>query len=86
MEITVNPELTVRKIDEDTFVFNRKDSRIHSFNRSGAFLWDVVQKASSTSVVLGSFIDKYDIDRETAEADLREFLGNLAAAGLVEIR
>jgi hypothetical protein len=86
MEITINPELSIRKIEEETFVFNRKDSEIHSFNRSGTFLWDILVKSGSRSAAVDSMVGKYDVDRKTAETDVRKFLDNLVSAGLIEIR
>jgi hypothetical protein len=86
MKFAANPELSVRKIEEETFVFNRKDSEIHSFNRSGAFLWDILAKSGSHSAAVDSMIDKYDVDRTTAETDVREFLDKLISAGLIEIQ
>jgi Coenzyme PQQ synthesis protein D (PqqD) len=84
MEFTLNPELSIRKIEKETFVFNRKDCQVHSFNRSGTFLWEIVQKSASHSAAVDAMFDEYDVDRQTAEKDVREFLDNLVDIGLIE--
>jgi hypothetical protein len=84
MNFAVSKDLSVRKIEDEVFIFNRKDSHIHSFNKSGAFLWDVAEKSSSTVQLVDSLCEKYDVDRLTAEKDALEFLDQLQKLGLIE--
>ena len=51
-------------------------------NPSGAFLWQSIQDgADSREKLIQAMLDRYeDLDQETAEKDLDEFLGRVAFA------
>ncbi len=51
-------------------------------NESGAFLWQSIQDgADSREKLIQAMLDRYeDLDQETAEKDLDEFLGRVAFA------
>lgn len=51
-------------------------------NESGAFLWQSIQDgADSRKKLIQAMLDRYeDLDQETAEKDLDEFLGRVAFA------
>jgi hypothetical protein len=85
MNFSISKELSVRKIEGEVFIFNRKNSHIHSFNKSGAFLWDVAEKSASCTQLVDALCAKYEVDRETAEKDADEFLAQLQQLGLIEV-
>ena len=51
-------------------------------NETGAFLWQSIQdSADSREKLIQAMLDRYeDLDQETAEKDLDEFLGRVAFA------
>ena len=51
-------------------------------NETGAFLWQSIQDgADSREKLIQAMLDRYeDLDQETAEKDLDEFLGRVAFA------
>jgi len=76
--------LSVRKIENEIFVFNRQDSRIHSFNETGAFLWECVENTDDSAEILQQLLDTYAIDNNEAEKDIIAFLEQLCDVGLME--
>lgn len=62
-------------------------SRIHGMIRlseSGHLLWNILQNDVTKEHLLESFMSEYDIDKDTAEADVNDFLDRLISFGLVE--
>ena len=53
-------------------------------NEVGRFLWDELQKEISEEELVARVLDEYEIDRETALADVKEFLGTLKTSEIME--
>lgn len=54
-------------------------------NPSGAFLWERLSAGSQTAEQLtDAILEKYEIDKETADADVEAFLSKLSRAGLLD--
>ena len=48
-----------------------------SVNETGAFLWDKLKTETTEEELLSALIAEYDVDEETAKADISEFLEKL---------
>ena len=46
-------------------------------NEVGAFIWEELAKEVTEEVLLARILEEFEIDEETAKADLQEFLGRL---------
>ena len=55
-----------------------------TLNDHGLFVWDMLQNECSFDEILSSILDDYDIDEETAKADLEEFLALVRKNGALE--
>ncbi|OMF30783.1 pyrroloquinoline quinone biosynthesis protein [Paenibacillus sp. FSL H8-0548] len=55
-----------------------------TLNDSGVFMWKQLQSDINDSELLQAMLEEYDIDDQTAKADIREFLDTLTRAGLLE--
>jgi hypothetical protein len=84
MRIKVSDQLSIRKIENEIFILNRKDSLLHSFNGTGALLWETLQTAESSEALVEILTEKYEIDRAAAENDIMEFLNELSSVHLIE--
>jgi hypothetical protein len=83
MKIALSKDVSVRKIEDEIFVFNRKDSRIHSFNATGAFLWERLNNDPDSELLVSSLLSEYETTIEVANADVASFLKSLNDAGLI---
>lgn len=54
-----------------------------SLNDTGAFLWKLLEKETSEEELLEAVLKEYDIDRQTAEADIQAFLNSVREANLL---
>jgi len=84
MQFRLNEHLSVRKIENEIFVLNRKDSKLHTFNDSGVMLWEAIQHCNSSEALVDSLLLHYEVDRGIAEKDVQEFLGELFTIQLIE--
>lgn len=54
-----------------------------TMNKLGVFIWEQLEGAETEEDILKAILDKYEIDEETARADLDEFLGILKKADII---
>ena len=53
--------------------------------RTGAVIWAKLEEgAESKEALVQALLDRFEVDRETAEKDLDEFLAQLKKAGFIE--
>ena len=53
-------------------------------NPTGAFLWKLLEKDTDEAAMVSAMLDAYETDKETAENDIRAFVGSIRAAGLLD--
>lgn len=53
-------------------------------NETGAFLWKKLQNDTTEEELLTALTDEYDVDAETAKADISEFLQKLRDGELLD--
>lgn len=58
-------------------------SGVISLNSVGAFLWNKLEDECSADELLEAVLAEYDVDRETAEKDIEEFVEKLKGAELL---
>lgn len=80
-----NPDNAVREIDGSVFIMNPDTSELHQLNEVGARVWQLCQGDRSVADIAGVIEAEYDVAGDRAQADVLEFLDQLAAKGLVEI-
>ena len=65
----------------------QRTSDIHgviSLSESGALLWNELSKGTEKENLVNIILDTYDIDKETATADVDDFLKGLFEQGVIE--
>ncbi|MCC8015608.1 MAG: PqqD family protein [Eubacterium sp.] len=65
---------------EDSVDFNS----IMNLNETGAFIWSRLEDETDEEAVVNALVGMYEVDRETAAADVAEFLQLLRNNGLLE--
>ncbi len=75
--------LTVRRVDDETFILDLDGRMLHKLSGVGVAIWDWLDKERSLSDLVDLILERYDVDRDTAEADCRRFLDELSAQNLV---
>ena len=55
-----------------------------SLSKSGAQLWESLQSGADIEELVQLLKSKYDVDNETARADVQEFISSITERGLFE--
>ena len=55
------------------------------FNEVSAFLWLQLLEDKSENDLLKAVLKEYDVDKETAAEDIKIFVKELAAAGVIDV-
>ena len=55
-----------------------------TLNETGAFLWMQLEEEKTQEELLEAFLQEYEIDRQTAEADISKFIEKVESAGILE--
>ena len=53
-------------------------------NDTGLFIWDLLQNDTTEEAIVDAVTAEYEVDVETAAADVRRILGALKDAGIIE--
>lgn len=55
-----------------------------NLNETGAFLWKLLEKSVTEEEMVNALLEEYDVDRATAEADVKSFVDKLLEAKLAD--
>ena len=51
---------------------------------SGAFIWSILPQVETEDEIVDKMLEEYDVDRETAQQDVKEFLGRLREYDIID--
>jgi len=51
---------------------------VYTLNETGAFIWDLIDGEKSVKDLIEAMISQYNIDRDTATADVFSFVDNMS--------
>ncbi len=57
---------------------------IYSFNGTGTLIWKLLETPKTVAELATAIAQEYEVEREQAERDVVEFVGEMKAVGLVE--
>ena len=66
-------------------IVNFANGVYYGLDPTGARIWTLLRDALTIEEVCDTLAGVYDVERSTLESDVRAFVGDLAAQGLVEI-
>ena len=53
-------------------------------NEAGAFLWSQIEKGANKEQLVEKLLGEYDIDKDTAQKDVEDFVNYIKEAGLTK--
>lgn len=54
-----------------------------TLNATGAYIWELLETEQTAQSLTQAILDRYEVDRETAEKDVAAFVERLRAAGAI---
>jgi hypothetical protein len=79
-----NPQVEEAPLQGELMIFDPKSSRFFVLNRTMTFVWRRCDGSHGVAEMVDELRSEFaDVDRATAEGDLKKALGELASLGLV---
>jgi hypothetical protein len=73
-----------RDVEGEVVAIDRRTANYLAVNPSGARLWSALSAGASRAELVGILVDAFELERDRAEADVDEFLGELRGLDLLE--
>ncbi|MGQ9705441.1 MAG: PqqD family protein [bacterium] len=77
MALKINPDAIYRKIIDEYYILIPHEKAIHRLSDVSAFIWEHLTDNNSENDILNKIVEEYDVSREVAESDLKEFIDEL---------
>ena len=74
---------TWHQVDDEIVVLDLNASSYLSINETGTHIWPLLESGATRNELIDSIVDAFDIDGETAGADVDIFIADLVDRGLV---
>jgi len=84
-KVTIGKHLLSKQIDDDIVILDLDKNIYYGLTGVGTKIWEIGSDGASVSEMHQYIAREYDVMIETAEADLKHFLTELAAKGLIDI-
>jgi hypothetical protein len=83
--IVVSKEQLSCDLAGEAAIVNLKNGVYYGLDPVGARIWSLIREPMTFAELCASLAREYDVDGPMLESDIREFIGQLAEQGLVEI-
>ncbi len=85
----INGRFVVRDIAGDTVIVPVGETALHyngmiTVNKTGAVIWNALEKGCDYGYLVQLLTDTFEVDAETASADIKDFLDQMKKAKLIE--
>lgn len=74
--------VTLRVGEERGFLFDQRTGRVYSLNGTAAFAASRLRAGAPAREVAAALVEVFEVDEETAQADLARFVAQLLEEGL----
>ncbi len=82
----LSSDVLFQQVGGETVLLDLASENYFGLDAVGTRVWQLLTRGKSLGHVLDTLLDEYDVEREVLEADVERLIGDLAEAGLVEIR
>lgn len=84
----INGEFVLRQVAGDSILIPvgetaLKFNGIITLDKVGGLIWSALEQGAERETILQQILDRFDVERERAEQDLDEFLGQMEQAGFL---
>jgi hypothetical protein len=83
--VAVSTEVMLQEVGGEGVLLDLRSERYFGLDEVGTRIWRLVEGDGRLQVVHAQLLDEYDVEPARLEHDLRELIGRLAEAGLVNV-
>ncbi|OPY79976.1 MAG: Coenzyme PQQ synthesis protein D (PqqD) [Syntrophorhabdus sp. PtaU1.Bin058] len=78
-------EIVASDIDDEKVMMSIEKGRYYGLDPVGSRVWELIGKPVRVSELIDALLLQYDVDRETCERDVLEFLEDLYEDGILQV-
>jgi hypothetical protein len=81
---TTSDEALIRELDDESVILDLKSEQYFGLDDVGTLIWHRLEEGSSLGEIAEAITEEFEVDQDTATADLHEFVADLEEQGLIE--
>ena len=70
-------EIVASDIDGETVMMSVENGKYYGLDDIGSRIWELIERPVKVSDLVNTLLERFDVDRETCEKDVLEFLNGL---------
>lgn len=78
-----NPKVAARVINGEAMILTPHDSVLHTLNAVATRIWELLPERPDQDAMVDALVAEYDVDRDTAAADIQELMASLLERQIV---
>lgn len=83
MPPTINPDVTVQQVGDESLLLHLKSGQIHQLNATATWILEQCDGQRTLDTITGDFAVYFSVDPETAAHDVATSIEQLSLAGVV---
>ena len=84
LRVKRNTQVAWRELDGQVMLVTPGDAMLHLLNDVGSFVWKQLDGPLSTEELAAAVCAEYEVDRDTARADVEQFLSDILEKDMLE--
>lgn len=84
VKLIIPKRLLFQEVQGETVILDLHGGQYYGLNEVGSMIWELLKKGETTDEILEALVERYDVSERRLRTDLREFLEELWAKGLLE--
>ena len=84
--VKVSKEGLGRSMDREVVILNLQNSTYYGLDPVGAYVWSLMQRATSVRELRDAMLKKYEVDEQRCERELLDLLQTMHSEGLIEVQ
>jgi hypothetical protein len=77
-------DVLFQEVGGETVLLDLASEQYFGLDKVGTRIWQLLNEGLGPEEMVDTLLDEYEVERERLEADVRELLGSLLEAGLIE--
>jgi hypothetical protein len=78
-------DMVTSDIDDEKVMMSIEKGSYYGLDPVGSRVWELIEKPVRVSDLVDTLLTRYDVDRETCEADVAAFLHELEEDGIIVV-
>jgi hypothetical protein len=81
--VRLSPDALSQDLGSELFILDMRRKRYFSLDAVGARMWALLGEHGDVNRIVGQILEEYEVDWDTAQADVSDLVARLAGEGLL---